>query len=182
MQQSTNRSVRQISSRPGWRRKKGLTLDCNLLSHWLTEGIICSPVHRDWESEDRSPIGKSTQFQLSSQMESLFAIIPFNCLHMFVCTKTTFHDHEFDCNLSHCSGVRVLMEKAWIDFNSSARISFTMRCLCRMLLPSKSGETIRHSNLAPHPSETSITSWEVCEKIVTGEWNKNEFMCVTIIC
>lgn len=59
---------------------------------------------------------------------------------------------------THCCGVKVFCENAWMVFSSSARAALTKRWRCKMDFPSNSGETMIVLNLPPQPSDSSITS------------------------
>ena len=68
-----------------------------------------------------------------------------------------YHVHCF-C-FSHCSGVRVFMVKAWIDFISSSKHELTILCLCKRGLPVNLSDTIITLKLVSHLSAVmSITS------------------------
>lgn len=82
---------------------------------------------------------------------------PFN---VNITYKRAFISYRYCCFcFSHWTGVRVRIVKAWIVFISSSKAALTIRCLWSGAFPSNSGLTMIQSNLAPHPSDTSTTSW-----------------------
>ena len=81
------------------------------------------------------------------------------CMYMYnVSSDWESETVYLELSLVHCSGVYVFCVKACITGSSSAKHSFTKRCLANRGFPSNWDDTITASKLCPHPPEISFTS------------------------